>query len=83
MTFFLFSSDYIYIILLSDNKGKTKRRVYRNSSRQLYRGGGILAHGVLNSTSRTNCIAINNATYAMALVDNVFLFIYKSPLSND
>ena len=82
MTFFLFISDYIYIILLSDNKGKTNA-MFTAIHPSTYRGGGILAHGVLNSTSRTNCIAINNATYAMALVDNVFLFIYKSPLSND
>jgi len=47
MTFFLFIPDYIYIILLPDNKSKTKRRVYRNSSHHLL-GGEILAHGVLN-----------------------------------
>ena len=46
MTFFLFSSDYIYIILLSNNKGKTNA-VFTAIHPATYRGWGILAHGVL------------------------------------
>ena len=49
MTFFLFISDYIYIILLADNKGKTNA-VFTAIHPATYKGGGILAHGVLKGS---------------------------------
>ena len=63
MTFFLLISDYIYIILLPDNKVKTNA-VFTAIHPATYRGGGILAHGVLNQ------ILISSYTYPPCLNSN-------------